>query len=213
VDLELFQATDVADVTLNNIVPNVNAGADAELTCAITSIQLLGSSSTPAATFSWSGPGIVSGGNTATPTVNSSGTYILTVTDPSNGCTAANSTFVNLNNTNPDVNAGADVVLDCAVTSIQLNGSSSTPGATFSWTGPGIVSGATSATPTINVAGTYTLVVTDPSNGCTSSEDAVASLDVLAPNVDAGSDMVLDCGNNSVMTWNSIRINNNFTYC
>ncbi|MFM9009030.1 MAG: hypothetical protein ACKORE_10680, partial [Bacteroidota bacterium] len=67
---------------------NANAGEDKNLACSVTSVILNGSSTTPGATYSWtvltgSGGNIVSGANTATPTVNSAGTYILTVSNPS----------------------------------------------------------------------------------------------------------------------------------
>ena len=45
-------------------------------------------------TYSWSGPGIVSGGNTLTPTVNASGTYTVTVNDGS--CTATDNVSISL---------------------------------------------------------------------------------------------------------------------
>ncbi|WP_284652251.1 T9SS type A sorting domain-containing protein [Flavobacterium terrisoli] len=192
-------ATDVALVTLNNTPPNVNAGADKELTCTTTSIALSGSSSTPGATFAWvasNGGNIVSGANTATPTVNAAGTYTLTVTNPANGCTATDVALVTLNNTPPNVNAGADKELTCTTTSIALSGSSSTPGATFAWVasnGGNIVSGANTATPTVNAAGTYTLTVTNPANGCTATDVALVTLNNTPPNVNAGPDKELTC--------------------
>ncbi|MFV5696156.1 T9SS type A sorting domain-containing protein [Flavobacterium sp. LB3P122] len=192
-------ATDVALVTLNNTAPNANAGADKVLNCTVTSIALSGSSSTAGATFSWvasNGGNIVSGATTATPTVDSAGTYTLTVTDPANGCTATDVALVTLNNTAPNANAGTDKVLTCTTTSIALSGSSSTVGATFSWVasnGGNIVSGATTATPTVNAAGTYTLTVTDPSNGCTATDVALVTLNNTAPNANAGADKMLTC--------------------
>ena len=80
----------------------------------------------------------------------------LTVTAP-NGCTATDNVLVTLDNTSPDVEAGEAKILTCSVTSIALAGSSSTEGATYSWSGPGIVSGGTTLTPTVNAAGTYIL--------------------------------------------------------
>ncbi|HET9430717.1 MAG TPA: hypothetical protein VFO70_06050, partial [Chitinophagaceae bacterium] len=77
--------------------PNANAGVDKELTCQITSIQLSGSSTTPGALFSWAAldsSSIISGANTATPTVGSPGYYLLTVTDPATGCTARDTALV-----------------------------------------------------------------------------------------------------------------------
>ncbi len=192
-------ATDVALVTLNVTAPNADAGADKVLTCAVTQINLAGSSTTPGATFSWVasfGGNIVSGAATATPLVNAAGTYTVTVTDPANGCTATDVALVALNATAPNANAGADKVLTCAVTSINLSGSSTTPGATFSWVasaGGNIVSGAATAAPLVDAAGTYTLTVTDPANGCTATDIALVTLNVATPNAAAGPDKVLTC--------------------
>ncbi|WP_188363132.1 T9SS type A sorting domain-containing protein [Flavobacterium orientale] len=197
-------ATDVALVTLDNTPPNANAGADKELTCTVASIALSGSSTTPGATFAWiasNGGNIVSGANTATPTVNAAGTYTLTVTNPANGCTATDVALVTINNTPPNANAGADKELTCTVTSIALSGSSTTPGATFAWVasnGGNIVSGANTATPTVNAAGTYTLTVTNPANGCTATDVALVTLNNTPPNANAGADKELNCTSKSV---------------
>ena len=192
-------ATDVALVIQNVTPPNANAGPDKVLDCAVTQVNLAGSSTTPGATFSWvasAGGHIVSGANTATPLVDAAGTYTLTVTNPANGCTASDVALVTLNATPPNVNAGSDKVLTCTVTQINLSGSSSTPGATFSWVasnGGNIVSGANTATPLVNAAGTYTLTVTNPANGCTASDVALVTLNVTPPNASAGPDKVLTC--------------------
>ena len=198
-------ASDVVIVTLNTTLPNVNAGADAVITCSQTSVVLNGSSSTPGVTFSYvasGGGNIVSGANTATPTVNAAGTYTLTVTDPVSGCSASDVVIVTLNTTLPNVNAGADEVITCSQTSVVLNGSSSTPGATFSYVASGggnIVSGANTATPTVSSAGTYTLTVTDPINGCSASDVVIVTLNTTLPNVNAGTDAVITCSQTSVV--------------
>nr|MBP8157508.1 hypothetical protein [Flavobacterium sp.] len=179
--------------------PEANAGADKMLTCTTTSIALSGSSTMVGATFSWvasNGGNIVSGADTATPTVNAAGTYTLTVTSPTGNCSATDVALVTLNNTPPNVDAGADKVLTCTTTSIALSGSSSTPGATFAWVasnGGNIVSGANTATPTVNAAGTYTLTVTNPANGCTATDLALVTLNNTPPNANAGADKVLTC--------------------
>ncbi|NMC37924.1 MAG: DUF11 domain-containing protein, partial [Bacteroidales bacterium] len=191
--------TDVALVTLNNTPPNVNAGPDKQLTCLVTQVTLEGSSTTQGATFSWiaSGGGhIVSGGSTATPVVDAAGTYTLTVTDPANGCTATDVAVVTVSNTLPNVSAGPDKQLTCLVTQVTLEGSSTTQDATFSWIASGggnIVSGATTATPLVNAAGTYTLTVTDPTNGCTATDVAVVTVSNTLPNASAGPDKQLTC--------------------
>ncbi len=138
---------------------------------------------------------IVSGATTATPTVDAAGTYTLTVTNQT--CTSTDVALLTLNNTPSNVDAGADKVLTCTVTSIALSGSSSNAGATFSWAasnGGHIVSGATTATPTVDAAGTYTLTVTNPANGCTATDVALVTLNNTPPNANAGADAEIICG-------------------
>jgi hypothetical protein len=192
-------ATDVAVVTLNGSLPNVNAGADQQLTCLQTSVVLNGSSSTPGVTFSWvasGGGNIVSGANTATPTVNAAGIYTLTVSDTANNCSANDVAVVTTNTALPNANAGADKQLTCLQTSVVLNGSSSTSGVTFNWVASGggnIVSGANTASPTVNAAGTYTLTVTDTASGCSANDVAVVTTNTALPNANAGADQQLTC--------------------
>ncbi len=118
--------------------------------------------------YSWSGNGIVSGINTATPTINitSDESYTLTVTD-ANGCISTDR-----------VNASVDVVTAyagqdrsiCEGESVQLSGSG---GATYSWVGDGLndpnISSPT-ATPGTIGNHVYTLTVTS-ANGCVSTDD------------------------------------------
>ncbi|MBP6513208.1 MAG: hypothetical protein KA347_11095, partial [Bacteroidia bacterium] len=171
--------------------PNASAGLDKELNCLATTVVLDGSSTTPGVTYSWAGPGIVSGGSSATPTVNLAGTYTVTVT--SNGCTATDHVVVNSNTVQPDAKAGPDLTLSCTNVTVTLNGSSSTNGVNYLWTGPGIVSGANTSSPIVNAPGTYTLTVSNPLNGCTASEDAIVSTNYSTPTAEAGPGNAITC--------------------
>lgn len=191
-------ATDKAVVTIKNTPPNVDAGPDKTLTCLVTQVTLSGSSSTPLVSFSWvakDGGVIVSGETTAAPLVSAAGKYVLTVFNPANGCTASDSAYVLNNNAKPNVNAGADKMLTCSVSSVVLNGSSTTAGATFNWStiGGHIVSGGTTAAPTVDAAGTYILTVTNPVNGCTAKDTAMVILNNYPPYVNAGPDKEINC--------------------
>ncbi|MBK6621753.1 MAG: PKD domain-containing protein [Saprospirales bacterium] len=83
-------------------------------------------------------------------------------------------------------------VLGCGgASTLVLNGSGSTttPAAsgailTYSWTGPGIVSGGNTLNPTINMAGTYTLTVTQTFMGvtCTGQASVTVTSNVVVPN-------------------------------
>ncbi|MBN2669229.1 MAG: hypothetical protein JXR60_08360, partial [Bacteroidales bacterium] len=159
-------ASDNVTVTANTTAPTADAGADMELTCAITDLNLDGSASTGGMTYVWTtaGGNIVSGSNTTTPNINQTGTYTISVTDPSNGCSAIDNVTVTANTTAPTADAGADMELTCAITDLNLNGSASTGGMTYAWitSGGNIVSGASTMSPNINQTGTYTISVTDP---------------------------------------------------
>jgi hypothetical protein len=83
----------------------------------------------------------------------------------------------------PVANAGPDKTLSSSNTQVTLEGSSSLQGVSYLWTtnDGNIVSGANTATPVVNAAGTYTLTVTNPSNNCSSTDFTVVSLIANAP--------------------------------
>src|SRR5260221_5513291 len=95
------------------------------LTCTTTSVNLSASTSALGAGFSWAGPGIVSGGATASPTVSASGTYTVTVTDPLSGCTSTATALVDANITPPGASATGGA-LTCTTTSVSLSGATTT---------------------------------------------------------------------------------------
>ncbi len=161
-------------------LPGANAGDDAVVTC-LNNGQLVldGSSPTSGVTFSWSGPGIVSGGSSDDVTVNAAGTYTLTVFNPQTGCSSIDQAGVTLDNSVPGAQAGGGT-LTCNTLSVQLTGSGS---GSFSWSGP---NGFTSndQNPTVSAAGTYVLTVTG-ANGCTSQANAEVELDNTVPGAQA----------------------------
>ncbi|MCH8991208.1 MAG: hypothetical protein IIA44_05590, partial [Acidobacteria bacterium] len=111
-------SVDTAIVTEDVTPPDVNAGPDDSLLCSDTELRLSGSSVTPGAIFSWTaenGGHIVSGANSPTPLVDSSGTYILTVTDPANGCSAGDTTVVLIvpDSGPPEITCPPDTTVAC----------------------------------------------------------------------------------------------------
>lgn len=128
-----------------------------------------GSSSGPNYVYQWSTLDgiIVSGGNTLTPIVGDCGTYTLTIVDVSNGCTASTSLEVVCDLELPDLSLEGDTEISCAEDLVTLTASSTTPGATFAWEGPGIIN---PGNPTQTIAaGLYVISVIGP-NGCSNSQ-------------------------------------------
>ncbi|MBC7411006.1 MAG: gliding motility-associated C-terminal domain-containing protein, partial [Bacteroidia bacterium] len=148
--------------------------------------------------YSWSPSVGLSNATIATPTANpsSSTTYNLTVTG-SNGCTNSSSVLVSVIGAVPSANSGGNQTINCATTSVVLNGSVSggTPGYSYNWSPSAGLSNATIATPTATpVSNTnYTLTVTD-GNGCSSSSSALVTVDNALPIVDAGPTKSITCG-------------------
>jgi len=201
--LNLCTATDVVIVDENKVPPVIAAGPDAELTCALTTTQLDATQSASGAniSFLWSGPGVLPGSQTSsTPTVNLPGAYVLTITNSVNGCTSTDIANVTIDTISPIVFAGSDLVLTClnATSGVTLVSMGSNVGANFQylWTGPGITpTNATSANPTVTQSGTYTLQITNTTNGCNATDVAQVNSEQGLPTAEAGPSRVITCAN------------------
>ncbi len=178
------------DVLLDTEAPNVISQVTGTLTCATTSITIATTATnatSPVQTYAWTGPGGFSS-DQEDPSVTAPGDYTLVVTS-ANGCTTTASATVPQDISTPNV-AVQGGTLTCLITEVQLSGTSSTTGATFSWQGPGFTSNLPN--PTVNTSGDYVLTVTGP-NGCTASATAAVILDGNFPDAQAASSNNLDC--------------------
>lgn len=194
-------STDSAVVTDDFAAPAANAGPTFELTCVQTSTVLQGTGSTGAGiVYLWSTStgNIVSGGNTLNPVVNSDGTYTLLVTNNNNGCTSTAQVVITKDAAIPTGIIATPNVLNCTLTSLNLNANGSSTGSTinYQWTasaGGHITAGANSLTPTVDDPGVYTLLITDAANNCTSTKSVTVQENVVDPVIDAGADNTLTC--------------------
>lgn len=123
--------------------------------------------------YSWSGPGIVGPSNTLDISANQTGTYILTLTDTTNGCQVSASIDVFDDLTQPDAQASVSELLDCNTMQVTVsgNGSSSGNAFTYQWTasnGGNIIGSSTGLTIEADAVGTYQIEVTNTTNGCVS---------------------------------------------
>jgi hypothetical protein len=154
-------------VTASGDVPVIAVQTPASLTCATTEVTLQGSVSGNQGDFtiqwSTSNGNIVSGGSSLNPVVNQAGSYTMTATNNSNGCTS--STQVSVSEV-PNTLAMQDVSIvndanNQNLGAVNLNVTGGTTPLTFLWS-----NGQTSQNLSGIGAGTYSCVVTD-GNGCT----------------------------------------------
>ena len=162
--------------------------------------------------FQWSLNGnIITNANAALLMIDSEGTYDLIVSLP-NGCFAT--TFIEITEDfeAPDADAGMNQQLTCQDGQATLNGTSSIPGAIYTWEGPGITTAnMNDQNPLVTSAGDYTLIVTNPQNGCESSSALVVVIaDLNSPVFTLDDVDPLDCNNSSQVLVGPFA--DNFTY-
>ena len=167
-------------------VPNVSASVSGIITCLNPTVTLTGNSITPNVTFQWFGPGgnLISTNNITTTGVP--GAHQFVVTD-NTGCASTAIVVVTEDTAQPDVTAMGDSIT-CYDPTVNLTGSSNTPGVTYNWINSAGVS--IGANPTVQApgAGTFTLIVTNPVNGCKDSANAIVYLDTTLPLPTASTD-------------------------
>ena len=132
--------------------------------------------------------------NTSTVSVSAAGNYTLTVTNPANGCTSTTVVAVIQNTVVPNISSSVPAVLNCTNTSATINGASTTGGVTFNWM-PGNIN---TSSLSVTAAGNYSLTVTDPTNGCTSTTVIPVTQNTVMPNVTATVSGSLTCTTNTV---------------
>lgn len=202
-------AVATATVTAAQNYPVANPGPDQKVNCIVknATFNASGSSSGPNFTYSWTPPpgGSIIGGFTSTnPVVNGVGIYTLTVSNTSNGCTSTATVDVVADLKPPVAIIDTPGVLNCSVQALSLDGSMSRPGGdslSYFWvtTSGSIISSPASKTISVANEGTYTLIVTDKSNGCTASKDVFVSRDISNPRAVAGVNSFLNCANSVVV--------------
>ena len=161
--------------------------------CGSPSVTLNASSTTTNASYSWttSGTGtILSGANSASPVAGSAGSYVVTITDNTNGCSSTST----VNVTNIAVTAAFTANPLSGTAPLLVNFTNQTPGTgnVYSWNFGDTNNNTSSLTNpdhTYNATGNYTvtLLVTDASGLCsataTISIDVFENSTIIVPNV------------------------------
>lgn len=202
--------TNSATVTITgNTTPPSASANGGTLTCSATALNVTASTNVPAATYAWAGPNGFSS-NVQNPSVTEPGTYTVTITSSANSCTATATTTVNLNDTPPNATANG-ATISCATPNVSLAGGSPTNGVTYTWVGPGGYN-SSAQNPIVGTAGTYTVTVLNPANGCTSTATALVDGDTIAPNASANGGIISCAEPDLNLTGNSTTQNVTYTW-
>ncbi len=184
------EAQDSVLILQNTNFPSASAGSDLEINCNNPMVQLDGSSSSQGVEYIYlwttSDGNILLGNDGLQPTVDSAGTYLLTVTDTFSHCVTIDFVDVTIDTLLPIADAGNDSIVNCFIPEIQLDATNSSQGGQFSYqwsavSGDPVMSGETTLMPTINMGGLYELVVTNDLTGCSSSSQVTVNQDFIDP--------------------------------
>jgi gliding motility-associated-like protein len=204
-------ASDEMLVELDNAPPEVTLLPPGMLTCT-DSLVLLTPSFADTSSFTYEWCALDADGNPFACTAGAdyqartAGTYRLEVIDRQNGCGATTTVEVTANRVLPQVDAGADTVLNCLNDQIQLNGSavSSSAQVSFEWTSPDgqILAGADGPAPLIAASGRYVLLATDLNSRCSAADTVLVTADLSAPEARLAQDvsqLLLTCRDDTLL--------------
>ncbi len=169
------------------------------LTCAQPSLVLSsnGSSTGPSIVSSWlnASGAVVGTGNTLA--LSTPGNYRLVLFNTANACGDTAIATVVRDTVAPKLSLAAPGPLNCAVNAITLAAQNTAPGTfSYNWTaGPsgGIAAGQGTLSPTLNRAGTFTLIATNTLNGCRDTLATTLTADTVAPIARLLPPALIDC--------------------
>lgn len=166
----------------------------------------------PNTAYNWTTVGgtINGGATSASINVASAGTYTVNATLNSN-CFDTETITVNADFDVPTLNLSCLNGLNCLTPTATINSATNAGTATYNWTGPGIQSGQGTGDVVVNAAGTYSLTVTDNSNGCESSANTVIAENFTTPSITIGIQDTLSCLH-PVIPIQNVSVNNSNNY-
>jgi hypothetical protein len=166
----------------------------------------------PSTAYNWTTVGgtINGGATSASINVAAAGTYTVNATLNSN-CFDTETITVNADFDVPTLNLSCLNGLNCLTPTATINSATNAGTATYNWTGPGIQSGQGTGDIVVNAAGTYSLTVTDNSNGCQSSANNIIAENFTTPSITIGIQDTLSCLS-PVIPIQNVTVNNSNNY-
>lgn len=195
------QSFDTVLVNNNSEVPFVNPGPEQTLSCSDSMLTLDGSLSDvdPHFIVHWTSTNghILSGDSSLNPIIDAPGTYLMTITNPDNGCSGRDSLIIGIDTIRPVISAGENLMLDCQNRELNLSGTIAGDLSNFiiEWTSVNgtILAGEHSLRPLVNREGTYIFSVTSFDNGCAAVDSMVVNADFDIPVFGVEGEFELNC--------------------
>ncbi|PSR14756.1 MAG: hypothetical protein C7N36_02895 [Bacteroidetes bacterium] len=198
-------ATATTTVAIDTLAPVIQLAPPGVLTCRDTFLTLDASASSGSGNlaYAWShaGGAVIANPATPLPSVTASGDYTLTLTNTDNGCSQVAQLTVAVDRLLPVIVVAAPDTLDCLTLAVDLDATGSNGQALgFSWStvDGNISANATSGSPTVTAAGSYTLVLTDDQNGCTAETTVTVLANDDPPLVAIAPPQRIDCTQPSI---------------
>ena len=180
-------------VTDDGSIPVVQISGNI-ITCSDPAAQLVASTD-KVVTWTWSGPGINAGNTTIpNPSVLVGGLYSVTAT-AANGCTGVATYNVLTDTQSPVVSIDPPNQFTCSDTIITVSATATPGGVSFDWTtvDGNIISATTGQQIQVNTVGDYTVLVTNPNNGCTTEKSTGVTANAAVPSGIARNDHDVRC--------------------
>jgi gliding motility-associated-like protein len=190
-------AVDSIDIIQSDDVINLELPLTSPLTCITNTVDLTVTHPdfTGAVSYEWTFNGGIVGNGATLSNISTIGTYEVEVTRTDNGCQSFAVTEVVIDRTAPTVNVSERTVTsNCRAPEVTIGVTATGPN-TFAWsTINGNLIGATDqAITTADQPGIYTAMVTDTTNGCTTTETVTIVQDGEMLTASAGTDQTLVC--------------------
>jgi gliding motility-associated-like protein len=199
---------DTVVITIDTALPRVAIRRNIPtLTCALDSVTLDGSGSTPIGRIDYLWANQANSFSTSPITiVREPGVYTLQLTNAYNGCVQSDTITVKANRTKPTVQILPAPDITCLDTIVTFNARNSSTGTRYPFTwrvdtsirSAHFKTGTNSLTPTVDSAGKYWLIIRDSANACLDSTSITIQRNVTRPIAKAAGTDTLNCVNITV---------------
>ncbi|MBX3164064.1 MAG: gliding motility-associated C-terminal domain-containing protein [Bacteroidetes bacterium] len=172
--------SETVEIVVNTVPTNVTATVTGTLSCTdpTATASFTGNSTSTDIDYVWFGPSSYSLAAQNASNITIAGTYTLAVTNTITGCVATTTIDTPLGVMPPTVTASSSSgSITCVINSVTIEAvSNPTADVTYSWNGT-----ITTSSFTTDVAGTYTVVVTDTISTCSSTAEVVVGSHTFIP--------------------------------